>query len=69
MKRVRLRYRLGLHRARRTVVKDELEKFWAGIVADRIHHPLALHDEAHIEIGRENSLTLGERRHHVGAFR
>jgi hypothetical protein len=69
MKRVRLRYRLGLHRARRTVIKDEFEKLGASIVTDRIHHPLALHDESHIEIGGENSLALGERRHHVGAFR
>ncbi len=69
MKRVRLRFRLGLHWARRTVVEDELEKLGTGIVADRIHHPLALDDQSHIEIGRENSLALGERRYHVGTFR
>jgi hypothetical protein len=54
---------------RRTVVEDQLEQLGAGVVADRIHHPLALHDEAHVEIGCEDALALGQRRNDMRALR
>ena len=46
-----------------------MKEFGPGIMADRVHHPLALDDEAEIEIGHQDSLTLGQRWHHMGALR
>ncbi len=46
-----------------------MQQFRAGIMADRIHHPLTLDDQAHVEVGDEDAFALGERRHDMLAFR
>ena len=38
-----------------------MQKLRPRIVADRVHHPLSLEDQAHIEVGNENSLAFGDR--------
>ena len=38
-------------------------------MADRIHHPLALDDQRHVEIGDQDAFARGQRRHDVVAFR
>src|SRR5580704_11660863 len=58
-----------LHRSRRAIIENEMKEFGPGIMADRVHHPLALDDEAEIEIGHQDSLALGQRWHHMGALR
>ena len=63
------RRELGVHRLRRAIVENETEKLGAGVMADRIHHPLALDDEAEVEVGDEDTFALGQRRHQMGAFR
>src|SRR5271154_1177769 len=45
----------GQHWLRGTIVEHELEKLGTGIVADRVHHPLALDDQTHVEIGDEHA--------------
>ena len=37
-------------------------------MADGIHHPLALDNQAHVEIGHEYSFALSQRRHYVRTF-
>lgn len=48
---------------------DEVEEFGPGVVADRVHHALALQHERHVEIGDEDALAGGERRGEQLAFR
>ena len=52
----------GDHRLGLPGVDDEVQQFGAGIVADRVHHPLALDDQAHVEIGNQDAFALGDRR-------
>ena len=42
------------------VVEHQMHQFGPGIMADTVHHPLALEDEAHVEIGDQDALALGE---------
>jgi hypothetical protein len=58
----------GDHRRGRAAVHDKMQQFGSGIVADRIHHPLALDDQAHVEIGDQDAFAFGERRHDVFAL-
>ena len=58
----------SLHRRGGAVVEQKLQKFGAGVVADRIHHPLALGDQAHVEIGDEQALALRQGRNDVAAL-
>src|SRR5580658_1275895 len=37
-----------LHGVRGVIVEDEMQEFGTGVMADRIHHPLALDDETHV---------------------
>src|ERR1700733_12618862 len=55
----KLRHSGALQGRRGSIVEIEVEEFGAGIVTDRIHHPLALDDEAHVEIGNKNAFALG----------
>ncbi len=47
------------HRVCRAIVDDEMQQFGPRIVADGIHHPLALEDQAHVEIGNQDAFALG----------
>ena len=51
------------------VIENEVEKLGARVVADRVHHPLALGDEGEVKIGDEQPLALGQRRCEMPAFR
>ncbi len=51
-----------------TIVEHELQQLGPGVVADRVHHALALDDEVEIEIGDQHAFALGQRRHDMGAF-
>lgn len=46
-----------------------MQQFRPGIVADRIHHPLALDDQAHVEIGDQDAFAFGQWRNDMLAFR
>ena len=59
----------AMHRRSGSVVDQEREQFGARIVADGIHHPLALDDQRHVEIGDQDALTRRERLHHMAAIR
>ena len=48
--------------ARRTIIENEAEKLGPRIMADRIHHPLALDDEAMSRSAISNPLALRQRR-------
>ena len=37
-------------------------------MADRIHHALALDDQADVEVGDEHALAFGQRRREMAAF-
>ncbi len=53
----------------RAVVPQQRQQLRPRVVADRIHHPLALDDQRHVEIGDKDALARGQRRHDVVAFR
>jgi hypothetical protein len=57
-----------LHRPRRAIIENKMKELGPGIVADRIHHPLALDDEAEIEVGHQDAFALRQRRRHMDAF-
>ena len=50
------------HRRLRSVVEREREQFRPRVMADLVHHPLALDDQRHVEIGDEDAFAAGERR-------
>lgn len=56
------------HRACRAIVDDEMQQFRSRIVANGIHHPLALEDQAHVEIGNQDAFALGDRGGQMFAF-
>src|ERR1700761_53728 len=43
-------------------VQRDVDQFGPRIMADGVHHALALHDQAHVEIGDHHALALGQRR-------
>ena len=49
-------------------VEHQVQELGARIVADRVHHSLALEDQAHVEVGQENALALGKGRHDMPAL-
>ena len=53
----------------RAVIDMQGEKFRPGIMTDRIHHSLALHDQRHVAIGDEQAFPLRQRRHDMLALR
>src|SRR5271163_3277502 len=48
---IRSRHRYNLHGVRGTIIENKMKKLGPSIVANRIHHPLALDDEGHVEVG------------------
>ena len=58
----------NLHRWRGAVVEQESEKFGAGVVPDRVHHPLALGDQTHVEVGDQQALALRQGWNDVAAL-
>ena len=54
--------------ARRAIMEHERQQLRPGVVADRIHHALALDDEPEIEIGDQQTFAAGQRWDHVCAF-
>lgn len=59
----------AVHRTRGSVVQHQRKQLGPGVVADRIHHPLAFGDQCEIEIGDKDALAAGQRRHQMIAFR
>ena len=57
------------HRRGRPGVEVELQQVRPGVMADRVHHPLALGDQAHVEVGDEQALAARQWRHGVAPFR
>src|SRR6202021_3710729 len=51
-----------MQRTSRALVELDADEFGARVMADGIHHPLALDDEGKIEVGYENALAFGQRR-------
>lgn len=45
-----------------------MQQLGSGIMADRIHHPLAFDDQAHVEIGDQDAFAFCQRRRDVFAF-
>src|ERR1700722_14620974 len=66
----RLERTLGgeMQRTGRALIELDADEFGTRVMADGIHHPLALDDEGKIEVGDENSLALRQRRGEVAAF-
>ena len=54
---------------RGTIVENKLEQFRTGVMTDRVHHPLALDDDAHVEVGDENSFAVRQGGNQMGPFR
>jgi hypothetical protein len=67
----RLERTLGceMQRTGRALIELDADEFGARVMADGIHHPLALDDEGKIEVGDENALAFGQRRGEVAALR
>ena len=64
----RSRQRFDLKRMRTALIEHEVEELGPSVMADGIHHPLALDDETHVEIGNQNALTIFQRRHQMRTF-
>src|SRR5580700_5676393 len=47
---------------RRARIEVEADQLRPGVMADRVHHPLALDDQRKVEIGDQQPLAFGERR-------
>src|ERR1700722_3228979 len=48
----------SMQRTGRTLIELDADEFGARVMANGIHHPLALDDEGKIEVGDENTLPL-----------
>jgi hypothetical protein len=53
---------------RRPVVDGERQQLGPRVVADRIHHSLALGDQRHVEVGHHHAFAFGQRRRQVLAL-
>ncbi len=47
----------------------QTKKIGPGVVADAVHHALALDDQRHVEIGHQDAFTFLQGRRQVAAFR
>jgi len=57
-----------MQRTGRTLIELDADEFGACVMADGIHHPLALDDEGKIKVRDENTLALGQRRDEVATL-
>lgn len=49
-----------MHERGRTVVVEEAQEFGPSVVADRVHHPLALGHEREVHVGDQDALAGSE---------
>src|ERR1700733_1482244 len=61
--------RCEMQRTGRTLIELDADEFGTRVMADGIHHSLALDDEGEIEVGEENALAVGQRRDEVATLR
>src|SRR6218665_1667753 len=50
-----------MHRGGRCVVDGKAQQLGPRVVTDRVHHPFALGDEGHVEIGDDHAFAFAQR--------